>query len=332
MAVRVALVSTDGADRGFVRADRLLLEHMGHEVALVPGRTVADLLAIPRRLRDADAVAVWHLGEAAFDAVSFARMFRKRSLLILGGGHEYARDRWRGYGIWLRRWDVRARARYTVRAASEVWAVAPHIAPSMFRAGRVRPRSVRVVPTVFDPDRFHSRLDKDIDAAIVLCGPHYDRRGVDRWEIKGLETFLEAVRWLGVRAAVVGTSGTVSLHGGDTVQVTGYLEGDAYADLLSRTQVIVNASRYEGLSNALCEGMLAGAVPVVSDILGNRYAVDGCPYALTFRVGDVDGLAEAIKVALAFAWCAEAGERCRSHVRNRFPVEARREAFERWLT
>ena len=330
--MKVALVSTDGADRGFVRGDRLLLESLGHEVVIAPGRTVTDLLRIPGIIARADAVAVWHLGEAAVGAVASSRAMGKPSLLILGGGHEYARDRWNGYGLWIRRWDVRARARYAVRRVTEMWAVAPHVAPSMFRAGNVPHRPYVVVPTAFDPDRFHSRLDPDIDAAIVICGRQYGPRGTDRWAIKGLETFLEAVRFLGIHAAVVGTSGAVSLHGGDVVQITGWLEGDAYADLLSRTKVIVNASKYEGLNNALCEGMLAGAIPVISDIPGNRYAVDGCPYAVTFRVGDVRGLADAIRIGLAFAWCVEAGERCRTHVRNRFPMEARREAFRRWLT
>ena len=330
--MRVALVSTDGADRGFVRADRLLLEGLGHEVAMVPGRTALDVLRIPAAVRGADAVAVWHLGEAAFGAVACASAFRRRSLLILGGGHEYARDRDLGYGLWLRRADVRARARYAVRHAGAVWAVAPHIAPSMFRVGRVPRRPVEVVPTAPDPARFRSRLDKDIDAALVLTGPQYGHRGANVWTLKGLNTFLEAVRYLGVRAAVIGTSGTLPLHGGHRVEAPGWLDGDAYADYLSRVNVIVNASLYEGLNNALCEGMLSGAVPVVSDIPGNRYAVDGCPWALTFPCGDVRALARAIQAALGLAWCAEVGERCRAHVRSRFPLSARREAFRRWLT
>lgn len=328
--MRVALVSTDGADHGFVRADRLLLEGLGHEVEMVPGRTLRDIIRLPIAVRSADAVAVWHLGEAAFAAIAFAA--RRRSLLILGGGHEYARDRDLGYGLWLRRADVRARARYAVRHADAVWAAAPHVAASMFRVSRISRRPIEIVPTALDPDRFRSRLDKDIDAALVLTGSHYGHRGADLWALKGLDTFLEAVRYLGVRAAVVGTSGALPLHGGDRVEAPGWLDGDAYADFLSRVNVIVNASRYEGLNNALCEGMLSGAVPVVSDIPGNRYAIVGCPYALIFPAGDVQALARAIQVALGFAWCVEVGDRCRAHVRTRFPVSVRREAFRRWLT
>jgi glycosyltransferase involved in cell wall biosynthesis len=82
------------------------------------------------------------------------------------------------------------------------------------------------------------------------------------------------------------------------------------ADWLGRAQVYLSASRSDSTSLSLLEAMAAGALPVVSDIEGNREWVADGDGARLFACGDGDALARALESALADpAWAAGARER-----------------------
>jgi glycosyltransferase involved in cell wall biosynthesis len=90
------------------------------------------------------------------------------------------------------------------------------------------------------------------------------------------------------------------------------------ASWLGRADVVLSASRSDSTSLSLLEAMAAGAVPVVSDIEGNREWVRDGDGARLFPVGDDAALAAAIEAALGDpAWAAAARER------NARVVEAR---------
>lgn len=328
--MNVALVTATGEDRGFVKADADLIRRMGHAVRLVGAGRITDAARIPLAVRRASRIVVWSVGEHTFAAVAAARLTGARSLVILGGGSEYTSDRALRYGLWLKRWDIRLRAAWSIRHCDDLWAVAPHVAPMTFAVGHLRPRPFRVVHTVFDADLFRPSRKKDIDAAIVIASPEYDRWGTDRWTLKGLPAFAEAARaFPGRRFVVIGTDGPWLPF----IEFTGFLPRWLYAHVLARTKVIVNASKYEGLNNGLCEAMLSGAIPVVSRIPGNLHAVGGFPpcCGVTFNYGDAAGLREALNVAFALAEDTETVAHARAHVQTRFPRVARRAAFEEFL-
>src|SRR4029079_13645664 len=86
-----------------------------------------------------------------------------------------------------------------------------------------------------------------------------------------------------------------------------------------RAEVYVSASRSDSTSQSLLEAMAAGALPVVSDIPGNReWVTDGeranagdrrglVGLAQLFAPGDAQGLADAVERALGgAAWAGRA--------------------------
>ena len=98
------------------------------------------------------------------------------------------------------------------------------------------------------------------------------------------------------------------------------LAPEALADLLSRAEVYLSASRSDSTSVSLLEAMAGGALPVVSDIEGNREWVGEGEGARLFAVGEAQALAAALERALGQpAWAEDARRR------NRAEVEARGE-------
>ena len=101
-------------------------------------------------------------------------------------------------------------------------------------------------------------------------------------------------------------------------EFTGHLEPDALAAWLGRAGIYLSASRSDSTSVSLLEAMAAGAVPVVSDLEGNREWVRDGDGARLFPVGDSARCRLAIEAALADpAWCDAA------RARNAAVIEAR---------
>jgi len=95
----------------------------------------------------------------------------------------------------------------------------------------------------------------------------------------------------------------------------GRVDIDAMAGWLARAEVCVSASWSDSTSQSLIECMACGALPVVSDIEGNRAWVTDGDGARTFAPGDAAGLARALRSARGdAAWAAAARARNRARV------------------
>jgi glycosyltransferase involved in cell wall biosynthesis len=111
----------------------------------------------------------------------------------------------------------------------------------------------------------------------------------------------------------------------------GRLEAREMAEWLGRADVYLSASRSDSTSLSLLEAMASGAVPVVSDIEGNREWVGDGQGARLFAPGDRDGLTRALDAALDDPdWRERARtlnrtvvERRADHARNMSEIERR---------
>jgi len=99
---------------------------------------------------------------------------------------------------------------------------------------------------------------------------------------------------------------------------TGRLDSAELASWYGRAEVYLSTSLSDSTSQSLLEAMAAEAVPVVSDIAGNREWVSEGEGARMFAPGDPAGLTRALERALGdAAWRAEARARNRVLVRER---------------
>jgi glycosyltransferase involved in cell wall biosynthesis len=215
----------------------------------------------------------------------------------------------------------RARARFVLRRADLVLTDATNLAGAA-RALGAAPAKVHVIPWGVDLGLF--RMAAERERGLIVSARMHER-------VYDLETVLHAVKPVLERdpCAHLVVTGDGSLRGGLERQAAallpagrwrfvGCLAPDELAALLARADVYLSASRSDSTSVSLLEAMAAGAVPVVSDIEGNREWLAEGDGARLFPCGDAAALTIAIERALGDAeWAAAA------RARNRRVVEER---------
>jgi glycosyltransferase involved in cell wall biosynthesis len=215
----------------------------------------------------------------------------------------------------------RARARFVLRRADHVLADAANLAAAAVTLG-APPARVSCIPWGVDPARFRAApaRERGLLLSTRVHEPIYD-----------LETVLHGVRPLLERDAdahlVMAGDGSrtrelqalaARVLPPGRVTFAGRLDAAALASWLGRAELYLSASRSDSTSLSLLEAMAAGALPVVSDIEGNREWVAEGEGARLFAPGDPAALAAAITRARADAAWAE-----QARARNRAVIESR---------
>lgn len=207
----------------------------------------------------------------------------------------------------------RARARFVMRRAAMVLADADNLGRAARALGAPDP-VVRVMPWGIDRSRFRpsatrepglmlsTRMHEDVyDIPVIL-------RAAARVMARRPGTFLALAGDGSLRASHERLAAAILPAG--RWRFLGRLGPAELADWLGRAEVSLSASRSDSTSLSLLESMAAGALPVVSDIEGNREWVADGDGARLFAVGDDAALERALDSALTDgAWAARARER-----------------------
>ncbi|MCC6397106.1 MAG: glycosyltransferase family 4 protein [Bacteroidetes bacterium] len=276
------------------------------------------LAAVP----SSDVTYTWFATVYAFFVVFFARLFGKKSIVIIGGADASKMPEIR-YGIWRSPWKVPL-LKWTMRHAYQLLVVDPFLKTEIIRLARYGGENVSYVPTGYDPDRWKPAGEKE-PFVLTVAGCH------DRWRMrkKGLDILFEAARMIpDTEFAVVGMrSGLIDEvreSVPSNVELIPFLNQDALLPYYQRAKVYCQPSYTEGLPNSLCEAMLCGCVPVGSLAGGIPTAIGECGYLVPY--GDAGQLAGALRQALLAP--AEAGIRARQFVARTFTMERRENALQ----
>jgi glycosyltransferase involved in cell wall biosynthesis len=215
----------------------------------------------------------------------------------------------------------RARARFVLRRADLVLADAANLAAAARELGAAAEK-VQLIPWGVDLELFRPCTARepgliastrmlepvyDIDTILRAAGPVLARDPRARLVVAGDGSLRGALER---RAADLLPAGRWSF--------AGRLAPRDMATLLARAEVVVSASLSDSTSVSLLEAMAAGAVPVVSDIEGNREWVAEGDGARLFPCGDAAALTRALDAALMDPEWADG-----ARARNRRTVEAR---------
>ena len=205
----------------------------------------------------------------------------------------------------------RARARFVLSRADAVLADGENLAAAARRMGGGA--RVHTVPWGVDLTRFSTGPARPPGLLLStrMHEPVYDLETV----IHGARAELE--RDPGARLVFAGegslTAGLKRLAArvlpAERHEFIGRLSLDEMVEWLQRAEVCISASRSDSTSQSLIESMACGAIPVVSDIEGNRAWVRDGEGARTFAPGDRLGLARALHAARADAGWAAAARR-----------------------
>jgi glycosyltransferase involved in cell wall biosynthesis len=112
---------------------------------------------------------------------------------------------------------------------------------------------------------------------------------------------------------------------GENVEFTGWLSDEELHERYRRASVYVQASRHEGFGLAVAEAMLAGCVPVVTNVTAMPEVVGDA--GVTISSQKPEEVAEGVRRALELV--PDGGRRARERVLTEFPLERRRDALLR---
>lgn len=286
-----------------------------------PGRRPRPIELI-RKLRRADVVFGWHASSHTLVALTLARLMGVPSVLVIGGV-DTARVPEIGYGMQRpgpRRWVARG----TIAVATRLITNSEHSLREIEANLGLGPDRVALIYHGI-PDRFADRVDLGEERMALSVGVVY-RLNLAR---KGHRPFVEAARHLpDVEFVLAGkwlddAIEELRADAGLNVTFTGYLDDETLDSYFRQAAVYVQPSRHEGFGLAVAEAMLARCVPVVTDagalleVVGDTGVVIAEPEARQ--------VAEGVRRALELG--AEAGERARRRVLERFPYEMRRDGI-----
>jgi glycosyltransferase involved in cell wall biosynthesis len=215
----------------------------------------------------------------------------------------------------------RARVRFVLERADLVLADAENLAAAA-RALGAPPSRVRTLAWGADLERFAPAPDREPGLLVSarMHEPVYDVASL----LRGVQPVLE--RHPHARLVVAGDGSLRSRLEREAARrlpagrwrFVGRLGPVELAALLARAEVYLSASLSDSTSVSLLEAMAAGAVPVVSDIAGNREWVADGEGARLFASGDAAGITRAIEAVLGDPAWAAAARAC-----NRRVVEER---------
>jgi glycosyltransferase involved in cell wall biosynthesis len=215
----------------------------------------------------------------------------------------------------------RARARFVLRRADLVLADAENLADAARELGAPASR-VRCIPWGISLDLFRATGERK-RGAILSTRMHES--------VYDLPTLIEAAAIVLPRhpELELAIAGYGSLRGeleamaaaklpAGRFRFLGRLQPETLAEWLARSDLYLSTSLSDSTSLSLLEAMASGAVPVVSDIEGNREWVRDGDGARLFAPGDASSLARAIEAAMADdVWRESARKRKRGVVEAR---------------
>jgi glycosyltransferase involved in cell wall biosynthesis len=218
----------------------------------------------------------------------------------------------------------RARARFVLSRADLVLADAANLGRAARALGTPDDR-LHVIPWGVDLARFRmaaarepglllsTRMHEpvyDLETLIAGVAPVMARRPHLHLVIAGDGSLRGALERLAARLLPAGR-----------YRFVGVIEPPALAAWLARAEIYLSSSRSDSTSVSLLEAMAGGALPVVSDIEGNREWVEEGDGARMFAPGDAGALAGALERSLAEPAWSES-----SRARNRRVIEQRGDA------
>jgi len=280
-----------------------------------PLRGIQSVFKILRGTFWADVTFSQFADAHAFLAVSFSKVLRKKSIVVVGG-YEVARVPEIRYGAMLN--PVYAQVvRFILKHADRVLTTAESLQKDAVVNAGVHGHNIKTVPECYD-SRFWQRSGEKENAVITVA--HIKDSVVRR---KGLEVFVEAANYLPeAKFILIGPHVDASVArlksmAPSNVEFPGFVPEAELPKWYSGAKVYCQLSRYEGLPNALCEAMLCECVPVGTEYCGIPLAIGDTGFYVPY--GNVGATVEAIKKALH----SDKGKEARKRIAGMFPLHRR---------
>ena len=284
-----------------------------------PGR---NPLIFPRLLKEvlwADVVFSWFANLNAVFLVLLSIIFRKKSLIVVGG-YDAAYMPEIGYGVFIGRWN-RVWVKLVYRYVDKILVVDESLKEDIMKnTGLQIEKKIRTVPTGYDSDKWKPEGEKN--ERLVITVGNVIRSNLKR---KGFETFVKAAKFFpNVKFVLIGKHSDASIDylksiASLNVDFPGFVSDRELIRYYQKAKVYCQLSTYEGLPNALCEAMLCECVPLGTRSYGIPTAIGNTGFYVPY--GDVETTVEGIRKALSSS--LKRGKAARERIKKLFPSQRR---------
>ncbi|MBU4190559.1 MAG: glycosyltransferase family 4 protein [Candidatus Thermoplasmatota archaeon] len=303
----------------FVKRDRKILEKHFKVIPFYATKNILKtLIQLASNIRNTDLFFIWFAGWHAFLSVLFANIFKKKSIVIVGG-YDAAYVPEISYGVFTSWWR-RLLANFVYKHSSKILVVDESLKNDILANTNLRiEQKIVAVPTGYDYEKYRPKGNKD--RRLVITVGNVTKNVVKR---KGFETFVKAAKYLpNINFVLIGRHIDDSVNSlksiaTPNVKFTDFVSDDELLGYYQKVAVYCQLSRYEGLPNALCEAMLCECVPVGTKYCGIPTAIGETGFYTPYN--EPEATADAIKKALA---SPEKGEMARERIISMFPVRER---------
>jgi glycosyltransferase involved in cell wall biosynthesis len=260
-----------------------------------------------------DIVFVWFAGYQALLSVLFAKLFRKK-IVVVAGGYDAAYVPEIHYGAFVF-WYRAAVAYFVFKKSDAVVAVSESTKKELLQ--RVTPKRVLVIYNGIDVELFSpkGRKERLVSTVAVINSSNIVK--------KGLEAFVKAAAYLPETTFVVvgpydGSIDILRKIAGKNVKFTGQIPLEKLLDFYRKCKVYVQVSYREEFGVALAEAMACECVPVVTRTTALPEVVGDCGFYVPY--GQPEATARAIDKAMNDL---ELGRRARERIVNMFALSGR---------
>lgn len=277
--------------------------------------TLATMFGMLKGILWANLTFSWFADTHAFLAVRLSKIFRKKSIVIVGG-YEVAKVPEIEYGAMLNS-KLARNVKFVLENADKVLAVSEFNKKEILKYTNFK--NVELVYNGINCDKFKPKGEKE---DLVITVGYITDAVIKR---KGFETFVKSALYLpNAKFVLIGKDIDDSIKylksiSPSNVEFTGFVSDDLLLNYYQRAKVYVQVSAYESFGMSLAEAMLCECVPVVT----NRSAIPEVVGDTGFYVsyGDEKTTAKVIKKALEAP--EELGKKARERIKTLFPIERR---------
>lgn len=265
----------------------------------------------------------WLAGGHAARVVFFSKLFRKKSIVVVGG-YEVANEPEINYGLMISQKYAR-KVKYVLENADVILTVDDSLKKDAIKNAAVSGNNILTVPTGYDPEKWKPNGEKENLVITVAAIETREVSGIeirDKLRLKGIDTFLSSARFLqNIKFKVIGVQNEASKEirsiSPQNVEIIGFLPQEELLQYYQKAKVYCQLSWREGLPNSLCEAMLCECVPVGTDRYGIVTAIGDT--GLYVPYGDPKATAEAIMKGLN----SDKGKDARERIKTMLPLEKR---------
>lgn len=283
-------------------------------------------------IRKASVIYIWFADYHSFLPLLFARIFRKKGIIIVGGYDAVSIPNLK-FGAFYK--PLRSQfAKFSYKLATHilpvdeslVQSVNTYIDPAGLKIGFKHfvsniSAEVITVPTGYDSENWKRPDGVIIEPFVLTVGCAFDMTTFKR---KGFDFIMDLANYMqDIKFVIIGLRGEMYQYAMKkktaNVEAYSFLPGNELIEFFQRAKVFCQFSLSEGLPNTLCEAMLCECIPVGSNVNGIPKAIGDCGYILETK--DLIKAKELVKKAL----CApeEMGKLARQRIMKLFPASKR---------